>query len=74
MQIDRLKEEIKERFNHEMSQKTADNLRTEGILNERVSLLEKEVSKLEVQLLQAKQVEQELREKSDGLRQKNDSL
>jgi len=49
-------------------------LRTEGILNERISLLEKEVGKLEVNLLQNKQVESELREKCESLRQKNDSL
>ena len=37
-------------------------------------MLEKEVSKLEVQNLQAKQLESELREKGDTLRQKCDSL
>ena len=39
-----------------------------------MSLLEKEVSKLEVQLLQSRQIEGDLREKCENLRQKNDAL
>ena len=57
-----------------MSQKSQETIRTENFLNERISLLEKEVSKLEVSLLQSKQIETDLREKCDGLRQKNDGL
>lgn len=37
-------------------------------------MLEKEVSKLEVQLLQSRQIEGDLREKCENLRQKNDAL
>ena len=74
MQVEKLKEEIKDRFTQELTQKTTDNMRSEGILSERVSLLEKEVSKLEVQLLQSKKIESELRDKCETLRQKNDSL
>ena len=43
-------------------------------MRERVAILEKEVSKLEVHLLQAKTTEQDLREKGDQMRQKCDSL
>jgi len=43
-------------------------------LSERINLLEKEVSKLEVQLLQSKQVESDMRGKGETLRQKCDSL
>ena len=49
--IEKLKEEIKERYSLELGQKAQDSLRSENLLNERISLLEKEVSKLEVQLL-----------------------
>ena len=49
--VEKLKNEIKERYTQELSHKSSEVQRTEQILNERISLLEKEVSKLEVQLL-----------------------
>ena len=72
--IEKLKSDIKDRYTQEISQNTQEKARTEAILGERITLLEKEVSKLEVQLLQSKQIESELRDKGEVLRQKNDSL
>ena len=74
LHIEKLKEDIKQRYTQELSQKSQETIRTENFLNERISLLEKEVSKLEVSLLQSKQIETDLREKCEGLRQKNDGL
>lgn len=72
--IEKLKSDIKDRYSQELNQKSQENSRTEVMLSERISLLEKEVSKLEVQLLQAKSTESELRDKGEVLRQKCDSL
>ena len=52
--IEKLKSDIKGRYTQELSQSAQDKARTEAILSDRIGLLEKEVSKLEVQLLQAK--------------------
>ena len=52
--VEKLKQDIKDRYTQELSQKSHDAQRTEALLNERISLLEKEVSKLEVQNLQSK--------------------
>ena len=49
--IEKLKSDIKERFACELTQKENDAARSESLMRERVALLEKEVSKLEVQLL-----------------------
>ena len=72
--IEKLKSDIKGRYSQELSQSAQDKTRTEALLNDRIGLLEKEVSKLEVQLLQAKQMETELRDKGEQMRQKCDSL
>ena len=72
--IEKLKSDIKGRYTQELSQSAQDKTRTEALLNDRIGLLEKEVSKLEVQLLQAKQMETELRDKGEQMRQKCDSL
>lgn len=72
--VEKLKQDIKDRYTQELSQKSHDATRTEALLGERINLLEKEVSKLEIQLLQSKQTETELRDKGETMRQKCDSL
>ena len=72
--IEKLKSDIKERYASELTQKENDAARSESMMRERVALLEKEVSKLEVQLLQSKTTLTELREKGETMRQKCDSL
>lgn len=49
-------------------------MRSENLFSDRINILEKEVSRLEVQILQNKQIESELREKNEQLRQRNDQL
>ena len=49
--VEKLKQDIKDRYTQELTSKSQDAQRTEALLNERISLLEKEVSKLEVQNL-----------------------
>lgn len=49
-------------------------MRSENMFTERVSQLEKEVSRLEVQVVQSKQIEAELRDKNEVLRARNDQL
>ena len=49
--VEKLKQDIKDRYTQELTSISQDAQRTEALLNERISLLEKEVSKLEVQNL-----------------------
>jgi hypothetical protein len=43
-------------------------------MSDRINILEKEVGRLEVQVLQGKQTESDLRDKNEALRIKNDQL
>ena len=72
LQVERLKTELKERFQSEIAGKTQEQMRSENLFADRISILEKEVSRLEVQLLQAKQIESDLRDKNEVLRVRND--
>ena len=47
--VEKLKQDIKDRYTHELSSNNQDKARTEAMLGERIALLEREVSKLEVQ-------------------------
>lgn len=72
--MERIKEDISGRFKNEIESKNQELLRTEGILNERISVLEREVSRLELQQTQGKAVESDLRSKNDLLNRKNEQL
>ena len=49
-------------------------MRSENMFADRINILEKEISRLEVQVLQNKQIESDLRDKNEQLRQRNDHL
>lgn len=71
-QVERLKTELKERFQSEIAGKAQEQMRSENLFTDRINILEKEVSRLEVQVLQAKQIESDLRDKNETLRVRND--
>jgi hypothetical protein len=49
-------------------------MRSESLFTDRINILEKEVSRMAVQILQAKQIESDLRDKNESLRVRNDQL
>lgn len=49
-------------------------MRSESLFTDRINILEKEVSRMAVQILQAKQIESDLRDKNEALRVRNDQL
>ena len=52
--VEKLKTDIRERYSTELQQKSQESLRNESILHERIGLLEKDLSRVEVDLLQNK--------------------
>lgn len=73
-ELDAVKKEINERFALEFQAKNAELIRSETIYTERISKLEKDLSRVEIQHIQQKQVEDDLRQKCDLLTSKNEKL
>ena len=73
-ELDAVKKEINERFALEFQAKNAELIRSDTIYTERISKLEKDLSRVEIQHIQQKQVEDDLRQKCDLLTSKNEKL
>ena len=73
-ELDAVKSEIAQRHTDELVKHKNDQIRSESIYSERVSKLEKEVSRLELLQISSKTVEDDLRNKNDLLQSKNEKL
>lgn len=72
--IENIKDEVSQRFKDELAHKNSEMSKLEHMYTERIDMLQREVSKLHVQLDQQIAIERELREGNEHLRVRADEL
>ena len=73
-EIEKIKDEVSQRFKDELARKNSETAKLEKMYTERIDILQKEQSKLHVQLDQQLAIERELRESNDNNRMRADEL